>query len=78
MEKIIVEQTKGDSNGTIDELIEFLETSKLKGATHYNMRWSNDRNWTFKWFETYQLKSEQEIKNDRIKELEDELKLLKG
>ena len=48
-----ITSTKGDKTGTIDSLIEYLQEAKKKGATHYNMRWSNDPVWAFKWFETY-------------------------
>lgn len=63
MDKFIVTSTKGDSSGRIDELINFLFTAKEKGATHYEMRWSNDPLWAFKWFETYREKTEEEKKN---------------
>lgn len=69
--------TKGDSEGTIESLIQFLEEAKEKGATNYKMSWSGDPMWAFKWFETYRVKSEEEIKEDEIKALEDELKSLK-
>ena len=72
-----ITKTKGDDKGTIDSLIEYLEKAKLKGATHYNMRWSGDPHWAFKWFETYRVKSEGEIKQDKIDYLESELKELK-
>ena len=70
--------TKGDSNGTIDSLIEFLNKAKDKGATHYNMYWSNDPHWAFKWFETYKELTKDEIKQREIEELENKLKELKG
>ena len=69
--------TKGDANGTIDELIEFLNKAKEKGATNYSFRWSGDPMWAFKWFETYRIKSEEEINNDKRKYLEEELRKLK-
>ena len=68
-----ITMTKGDSSGNIDELINFLIKSKEKGATNYSMRWSNDPMWAFKWFETYRIKSEEEINNDKRKYLEEEL-----
>lgn len=34
--------------------------------------------WAFKWFETYRIKSEEEIKRDKVKDLEEELRLLKS
>ena len=70
--------TKGDANGTIDSLIEFLNKAKKKGATNYNMYWSNDPHWAFKWFETYKVLTPTEIKENEIKELESKLKELKG
>ena len=69
--------TKGDKSDTIDNLIDFLNKAKKEGATHYKMRWSQDPNWDFKWFETYKIKSEQEIKQEKIKELEEQIKQLK-
>jgi hypothetical protein len=70
--------TKGDQRGTINSLIYFLEKAKKKGATHYYMRWSNDPNWAFKWFETYREKSDEEIKQEKIKLLEKELESIKN
>lgn len=70
--------TKGDDEGTIQSLIDFLEKAKEKGATHYKMSWSGDPHWAFKWFETYRVKTEEEIKQDKIDALENELKSLKG
>jgi len=78
MNKEVITKTKGDESGTIDDLIEFVEKAKKDGATHYRMSWSQDPNWSFKWFETYRIKSDDEIKDERIKELEQELKELKG
>ena len=72
-----ITMTKGDGTGTIESLISFLEKAKKKGATHYTMRWSCDQMWDFKWFETYRTKSEEEIKQERIKALENEIKSLK-
>jgi hypothetical protein len=34
--------------------------------------------WSFKWFETYRIKTEQEIKQEKIDALEKELISLKG
>ena len=73
-----ITMTKGDSTGTIESLITYLEEAKKKGATHYKMRWSGDPMWDFKWFETYRAKSEEEIRQEKIAALEKELKFLKG
>lgn len=75
--KVKVDFDKGDKEGTIDSLINFLERCKQKGATHYEMTWSQDPNWSFKWFSAYRIKSDEEIKNDRVAELEKELSELK-
>jgi hypothetical protein len=75
--KEVITQTKGDSSGSIDELIDFLTKAKEKGATHYLMYWSNDMTWAFKWFETYRIKSEEEMIEDEIKKLESKLNSLK-
>lgn len=71
-----ITMTKGDKEGTIDSLIDFLNEAKNKGATNYYMRWSNDPMWAFKWFETYRIKSEEEIKNEQIRKLQSELDIL--
>lgn len=68
--KDVFATVKGDDSGRIDDLIDFLKTQKEKGATHYNMRWSGDPMWAFKWFEVYRIKSEEEIKLEKIKELQ--------
>jgi hypothetical protein len=73
-----ITMTKGDDKGTIESLINYLKQAKKKGATHYKMRWSNDPMWSFKWFETYRIKTEQEIKQEKIDALEKELNSLKG
>ncbi len=56
--KKVISTTKGDADGSIDSLIQFLNDAKDKGATHFNMRWSGDPLWAFKWFETYCIKKE--------------------
>ena len=76
--KKIITTTKGDDSGTIDDLIKYLEQAKEKGATHFLMRWSNDPQWAFKWFETYRIKSEDEVKQDKINELQKEINALKN
>lgn len=53
MKREIITNTKGDASGTIEELTDFLNEAKAKGATHYRMSWSHDPMWAFKWFETY-------------------------
>lgn len=68
--RVEVTMTKGDSTGTIDELINFLNEAKEKGATNYSMRWSGDPMWAFKWFETYKIKSEEQIKQEEIPNLQ--------
>ena len=73
----IITTTRGDSKGEIDYLISHLEQAKKMGATHYNMRWSGDRMWAFKWFETYRNKSQEEIKQEKVKALEKQLQELK-
>jgi hypothetical protein len=76
--EVIITKTNGDESGSIDDLIKLLTKAKKNGATHYRMKWSQDPNWSFKWFETYRIKSDDEIKDERIKELEQELKELKN
>lgn len=75
--EIEIKTTKGDKRDTIDSLVEFLRNAKQFGATHYKMRWSNDPMWAFKWFETYRIKDDEELKQDKINSLEKELKELK-
>ena len=62
--------TKGDKEGLIDDLIAFLNEAKRDGATHYEMTWSHDPNWAFKWFRAYRLMSEKEIVEAEIDELQ--------
>ena len=69
----VVKTTKGDATGTIDDLISFLNEAKEKGATNYSFRWSGDPIWAFKWFETYRIKSEEEIKQEEIISLQKRL-----
>jgi len=70
----IISATKGDSKDTIDSLIEYLKECKSKGATHYKMRWSGDPMWAFKWFETFRIKSDEEVRQEKIASLKEELK----
>ena len=78
MKKEQVIFTKGDSKGNISELITWLEDARDKGATHYEMEWSNDPTWAFKWFRTYRHLSADQVKQEKIKKLEQEIKELKG
>ena len=73
----VVTRNAGDTEGHIDDLIAFLLKARAKGATHYKMTWSHDHDWAFKWFETYRIKTDEEVKQERIKQLEDELRSLK-
>jgi hypothetical protein len=73
-----ITSTKGDASGVIDDLIDFLNEAKSKGATRYCMRWSNDPHWAFKWFETYRIKTDQEVKEEEIKALESKLDELRS
>jgi len=75
--KHIITGTKGDDTGTIDSLINFLQGQKEKGATHYSMSWSQDPQWAFKWFETYKIKTDEELKQEEIERLEQKIKELK-
>lgn len=76
MKEVII-STKGDASGEIDKLIEILNSAKASGATNYQMVWSGDPRWAFKWFELYRVKSEEELKQEEIKRLEDRLNKLK-
>jgi len=78
MGKILVSSTKGDSYDKIQNLIDFLVEAKGMGATHYEMEWSHDPMWAFKWLRTYKEPTEDEIKKQRIFELKEELKKLGG
>lgn len=68
---------KSDKADTIDNLIQFLQEAKQKGATHYRMEWSHDLMWDFKWLRTYRTKSDEELKNEEIEGLEKRLSELK-
>lgn len=78
MEKRKIMYTEGDANGSIDDLITWLEECKSKGGTHYKMTWSNDPMWAFKWFEVYRTVSDEELKQEKIYELKKKLKELEG
>ena len=78
MEKKEIKSTNGDRTGTIDDLIDWLKTAKAEGATHYEMNWSRDPVWSFKWFKTYRVKDDEELKQEKINELKNELKELEG
>ncbi len=73
----IITSTKGDKEGRIDDLIDFLVSEKQKGATNYQMRWSNDPMWAFKWFETFRIQSDEESNAEAIKKLESKINNLK-
>ncbi len=72
-----VGSTKGDSEGTIDSLIAYMESAKLKGATHYSMDWSGDPQWAFKWFYTYYVMTPEQVKQEKIAELQAKIDDLK-
>ena len=76
--KQIIAKTKGDKSGSIDDLIKFLAEQKESGATHYSMEWSGDPHWAFKWFEVYRIKTDEEIKKEKIAKLKKELAQLGG
>jgi len=69
--------TRGDRTDTIDSLIEFLNKAKAEGATHYEMEWSKDPQWAFKWFNTFYIPSEKQLKEEKRAKLEKELEELK-
>ena len=73
-----IKSTNGDTTGSIDDLISWLEVAKSEGATHYSMEWSGDQLWSFKWFKTYKFKSTEDIKQEKIDKLKKELKELEG
>ena len=77
MKKEQVIFTKGDSKGSINSLMDWLKEARDKGATHYEMEWSKDPMWAFKWFRTYRHLSDEEVKQEKIKKLEQEIKELK-
>lgn len=61
--------------GTIDSLIDTLQTAKGKGATHYFFeleRYAHD-SYDFKQFDLYRVRSAQEVKLLKIKALEAEI-----
>ncbi len=74
--KIKVDYVKGDSEGGINELIEWLIKARDKGATNYEMEWSGDPMWAFKWFRAYKMLTDEEIKVKEIEELKNKLKKL--
>ena len=76
MSKEIITSTKGDEKGSISELIDFLQESVKAGATDYQMEWSEDPRWAFKWFKTYRIKSDEEIAREKIAHHKAMIKLL--
>jgi hypothetical protein len=72
-----IEFCEGDASGTIDNLINFLNKAKAKGATHYKMEWSNDPMWSFKWFRAYRRKTKEEQQAEEIEKLQFEIDRLK-
>ncbi len=73
MKEVKISTDKGDSSGTIDDMIAFLTESKEKGATHYRLWWSQDPVWSFKWLETFRIKSYEEFIADEVKELQSQI-----
>lgn len=65
--------TKGDAKDTIGSLIVFLEKARAGGATHYEMEWSNDPMWAFKWLRTYRQLTDSEVKQRKIDAIKKEL-----
>ena len=63
------------ANNDIQKLIDWAEEMKSKGATNFYFV-PGDKEWDFKWIEAYRIKSEEEIKQERIKELTSELEEL--
>jgi len=69
------QQIKSMPAGTnkIDELIKWLHEAKSEGATHYEVEWSGDKMWDFRWFRAFRWKSDLEIKQEKINKLKKEL-----
>lgn len=76
MVKEKVTYAQGDGSGPIDNLIQFLEKAKADGATHYEMEWSKDPNWAFKFINCYRYKSDEEVRQEKLSLLKAELKEL--
>lgn len=75
MEQLI--QTIANKAMSFEELQRQIETYKSKGATHIKFRWSRDRQFPYEWIDFYRIKSEDEIKQEKIKELENRINLLR-
>lgn len=75
MEKEELMFTKGDNEGSIDELIEWLNLSKKTGATLYKMEWHEDFQ-ELKCIRTYKIKTDEELKKEEILKLKNRLKEL--
>ena len=75
--EVSISKGKNERNYKIDEFISFLQQQKEKGATHLRFEVANDPMWRFEWLETFRIKSENEIKQEKIKQLETELNNLK-
>ena len=79
--RIQIEDVKGDGSGRIDDLIQYLQKRKEAGATHYEFWWSKDPMWAFKWISTFRYESKQEIidkKQAEVQEILNEIEKLKN
>ena len=67
-----------DISRSIDDVIEQLQKSKSKGATLCEIHVSHDRHAYYSFFATVKKLSEEELKQNEIKELEEKLNKLKS
>lgn len=78
MKKEEVISKNADCEGTIQEHIDWLKRAQDAGATHFEVEWNKDPTWTFKWFRAYKLKTEDELKQEKIEKLQAEIEKLKS
>jgi len=67
-----------DTTRNIDDVIEQLQKSKSKGATGCEIYVSHDKHTYYSFFATVKKLSEEELKQNEIKELEEKLNKLKS
>lgn len=70
-------RSEGQSTSDINDLIDFLTQQRDEGATTYQVDVSRDPSWPDTWIRTYRKVPKEELKEIKIKELEDKIKKLK-
>lgn len=72
-----ISQTANEQDYEIDAFIKYLQDQKEKGATHLKFWVTDDPLWRFQWLETFRIKSNEDIRQEKIKKLESDIAKLK-